>query len=286
MTSALILIPLLSAALGAVANVMGKWLADDIRPRPFAAWSFIGIFLWITPFAAASFHLTVAPVTLMLLAAVVLIDTGANYFYFKALDTVEVSDVSALGALAPLFTTMFALLFLPATVTGEAVLAGVAITAAVYTLNVDRDALLAPLTRIRRSRQYYPLLSGVLFGLSAIPVKLLLTTYGAANPATLYWLRAGLITVLFIAVFRPPLRGHGQRLLAWVGLRAGVIAISWLLFYLAIQQLNVVIAVALAYTTPMFTLLIANRRLGETITVRRLIAISIILGTIVLVRGG
>lgn len=273
METALLAIPLASALLGAVANVMGKWLAADIRPAPFAALSFIGIFLWITPVMLVWSRLVVSPTVIGLLVLVAVIDTGANYMYFKALDTVEVSDVSALGALAPLFTTVFAVMFLPEAFRIDAVIAGITITVAAYIINVDRDSLFAPLQELHRSGRYYPLLSGLLFGLSAVPVKLLLSTYDAVSPATLYWVRAALITVVFILVFRPQLRGHGRRVTGWVMARAGVIAVSWLLFYVAIQRLNVIVAVALAYTTPMFTLLLAHQRLGEAITMRRVIAV-------------
>lgn len=277
---ALILLPLLSALLGGAANVYGKKLAGAIRPRPFAAVSFVYIVAWMTPIALYTFAFTPTPRILALLGVVAVLDAGANYCYFKGLDLVEVSDVSAIGALAPLFTTLFATLLLPEALTGEAVVAAVAITLAVYALTVERGTPL--LEAFRSSHAVYPLLSGLLFGLSAIPIKVILSTPGV-NAPTLYWLRSVLVGAILLLLVRPT-REDVTGSTRGIALRAGIIGASWLLYYAAIQSLNVLIAVALSYTTPLFTLLIANRELGEELTLRRIAAILVILASIVLVR--
>lgn len=275
-----ILLPLLSALLGGMANVHGKHLAGRVRPRPFAAVTFVYIVAWMTPVALATFAFTPTPRILTLLAAVVLIDTAANVFYFKALDLVEVSDVSAIGALAPLFTTLFATVLLPEALTMEAVVAAIAITLAVYTLTVERGTPL--LEAFQASKAIFPLLSGLMFGLSALPIKMVLAT-GGTNAPTLYWIRSAFVGALLLLLFRPTREevAGSQR---GIAVRSGIIGASWLLYYAAIQHLNVLLAVALSYTTPVFTLLIAHRSLGEELTLRRVLAIAVILASIVFVR--
>lgn len=280
METGLILLPILSAFLGGLANVHGKKLAGAVRPRPFAAVSFVYIVAWMTPIALLTYAFTPTPRLLALLGVVVAVDAAANYCYFKGLDLVEVSDVSAIGALAPLFTTLFATLLLPSALTAEAVVAAVAITVAVYALTVERGTPL--LEAFQSSHAIYPLLSGLFFGLSAIPIKLILSTEGV-NAPTLYWMRSALVGAVLLVLFRPTrdeVMGNNRG----IAVRAGVIGASWLLYYAAIQSLNVLLAVALSYTTPLFTLLLAHRELGEALTLRRIIAICIILASIVLVR--
>lgn len=275
----LILVPLASAFLSGVANVAGKEIEVHVQPEPFAAVSFAWIFLWTAPVGILFYAFETSVATVALLGLIVALDAAANYCYFKGLQVVDASDVSALGALAPLFTALFAVVLLPGAATVTVVVAAAAISVAVYSIAVE-DGLHAPLESVRAGAAW-PLASGLLFGLSAIPMKLVLD--GPTGAPTLYWLRCGLLAVVLLALFRPgrgDVRGYGTGIAAW----SLVIGGAWLLYFVAVELMNVVVAAALVYTSPVFTMLLAREELGERITLRRVVAIAVILASIVLVQ--
>jgi drug/metabolite transporter (DMT)-like permease len=271
-----LVLPLVAAVLGAMANIVAKQLLDDVPVRSFLVVTFAWIFVLMTPLALFSFELTDIAVAVPLLGLVFGLDAVANWLYFRAMDIQEVSRLAAISGMAPLFTLVAAAVFLPSHL---GVLTGVAVAAvvlAVYILNLEGGGLLGPLRSVVQKRNYEAVLAAMLFGASAIPARYALNEFAVTNPETLYWLRAIVIGAVMFVVLRPDLRSVARRSVAIVGVRAVLVIGYWLALLYAIGGSNVVISVALSRTTPVFTLVFGWLVLDEEVTGRKVGAIALV----------
>ncbi|MDY6771493.1 MAG: DMT family transporter [Candidatus Nanohaloarchaea archaeon] len=280
-----LVLPLLAAVFAALSNIVAKVLLDDLDFREFIAVSFIWIALFMTPLALLRFELRVTWTAALLVGAVVATDAAANYLYFEAMDVQEVSRLSAVFALGPLFTMLFATVFLPAHLTLASGAAVLTIVAAVYLLNADGSGLLQPFREMLRERNYAAIGAALLFGLSAIPARYALTEYAVTNPETLYWVRALAIGAVLLTVFRPEIRSYTRRTMAAIAGRSLLVIVQWMLYLYAVMGSNVLTTSALARTTPVWTLLFGWLVLDESVTRRKVAAIGLILVTVVFLQS-
>lgn len=281
MEQAGLVLPLVAAVLGAMANIVAKQLLDDVEVRSFLVLSFVWIFVLMTPLALFSFKLVDLTVAVPVLGLVFGLDAAGNWLYFRAMDIQEVSRLAAISGMAPLFTLIAASVFLPShlgVVTGLAV---AAVVLAVYVLNLDGDGFLGPIRSVVQKRNYEAVLAAMLFGSSAIPARYALSEFAVTNPETLYWLRAIVIGAVLFLVLRPDLGAVARRSVAIVGGRAVLVIGYWMALLYAISGSNVVVSVALSRTTPVFTLVFGWLVLDEEVTARKVIAIALVVATVI-----
>ena len=106
------LIALASALLGAVAAILARTLLKDLKSRDILGINFLtmGATLLLLSPLFYYFHPTLKSTALIIIIA--LIDTAANYFFFKTFEQTEASVATPILSLAPAFTFFFGCQFL------------------------------------------------------------------------------------------------------------------------------------------------------------------------------
>lgn len=263
---------LFSSFLNAVNTLYAKKITQDIRDNnSFIVVSFlvVGLFLACAMPWVYSFHATTLSVLLILL--VIGLDTAANVLFFKALDRIEVSSLAVYLSLTPFFTFV-----LNACLHGFSwhVLGSVAIIVfGVYLLNLKSKNLLTPFLELKQKGNLLALATAAAYGFSMVPTQEILV-HNFANPPTLYLFRSFGIAVLLYAIYRPKVWFPKQALhLSFRGL-TGIG--QWLALLAALRIADGTIVVALAYTSPLFAVLLARIFFREPVTIGKLIACVII----------
>jgi|GEM_PF-6195755 EamA-like transporter family. len=276
-----LVLPLVAALLGAVADVVAKRLLGDMDTDSFLVLSFAWISVLVAPLAFLSFELSRLGAAIPMLGLIFSLDALANLLYFRALKVQEASRLAVFGGTAPVFTLLAATVFLPSHLNPAAVTVVAAVATAVYVVNLDGLDPLDPLRRMVERRNYEALLSAVLFGVSALPTRHVLSEMAVTNPETLYWMRGLVIGGVLLAVLRPRVAEIKRFSVVAVGARAVLVTGYWLALLHSISQSNLVTSVALSRTTPVFTLIMGWLALDEEMTAPKLCAVVLVTATVV-----
>lgn len=284
MLSLAILVPLLSALMGAVATSISKHIVAAVNPQRLTTLTFAAVVLVMAPFAPWFFQLSSLTVVVPVLVAISLFDAVANLLFFTALEMDQVSRVTALAATSPLWTAILSSAVFPSQAGPVAFVATCAIVLGVYLIETDagvrfRDQFL-------RKETYYVVVSAFVFGATTIPMRLLMTEWGLINAPTLYWLRAMIIAGVLFALLRPAVRELEGRLHGIIIVKAVFVSLQWTLMLYAVSQFNVVLSKALSQTVPVFVAVIAWSVLDEPLTPRNIAAIGLIVSVVVLLQTG
>ncbi len=100
--------------------------------------------------------------------------------------------------------------------------------------------------------------------------------FGAAGPSGVVFLRTSLAAVLFLALWRPKIRGYSRRVYIDIALYGIVIALNMLAFYVTITLIPLGIADAIAFAGPLGVAVFGSRKLSDLAWVG-LAAVGIIL---------
>lgn len=244
------LIPIASAALAAVASVLARVLLKGIPAKKILAANFFvmaATLLILSPFFYRFVFSWKSALFVLLIAA---IDTTANYYYFKTFEQTEASVAVPILSLAPIGTFFFSAIFLREFPPVVSVLGAVLIVALIISISIDWNNL----PKFQTATLYPALASSLLFGLSAIPSKYLLTTLEATNAPTLYMLRAGLIGLFAACFFRDSLKEVDFKTCRFIFLRGLFVIGQWILLYYALTLGSTGVAVTLGNITPIFVL--------------------------------
>ncbi len=265
-------IAIFSAALGAVANLIARMLLRDLRSQDILGINFLTMaatLLLISPLFY-SFKPSLVVIGLVILIAV--IDTYANYFYFKTFEKTEASVATPLLSLAPAFTFFFGWLVL-----GESApwhtyfIASAIIVLTVYiSINFSRFKEYGAHTLVPA------LFASLLFGVSALPAKYLLDTLHAVNAPTLYMFRAGFISLFTLLLFGFPLLRITTNQYRIIFFRGLIVISQWVLLYFALSQGSAGVTITLGNVTPMFVFFLSILFLKERPTVRKVLAALLI----------
>ena len=265
-----------SACLGAIANILANILLRGLRAQDLLGpnFAFMAVAMLVT--SPLFFEFNATKHALALLAVVLVLDSLGNLLYFMALRAAPATHVSPILAFAPLFALVSSNLVLNETHSVPMYLAiSISVVAVAY-LAADRDHG----TTGKSAFLFTAIGCAALFGISAVPSKMLLTG-DSINPPSLYLIRA-----LVIASFGMMLSSREGRLRAWksirgISIRGVVVIVQWLLFYFALQFGPAGTVTTLSYTTPVFVCLITIVFLRERVSSRRLAAAVIAVSLVV-----
>lgn len=267
------LIAIISALLGSIASILTRTLLKDLKSRDILGINFLtmGATLLVISPLFYSFHPSIKAVILLILVA--MIDTLANYFFFKTFEQAEASVAAPILSLAPIFTFIFAWLILGDTVKITTYFFSFLILAGIIVASSDFDNF----SYFRKNTLQPAILSSLLFGLSAIPSKYLLSTMHAINAPTLYMFRAELIALFALLFFNFPLKTIGARQYRLIFFRGLFVIGQWILLYFALSQGSAGITVTLANITPIFVFILGAIFLGEKPTIKKVLASVLVL---------
>ncbi len=267
------LIAILSAFFGAVSNVWTKPLLRDIPAKDLIKWSFLThglLLLIVSPFF---FYFEISRLTLGLFVLVAFIDWMANYYFFKTFEKAEASVATPLLSLSPAFTFLFSWLFIGEIVSIKTYILATAIIILIAIFSID----FSNFKKFRGDTLMPALIASLLFGISAIPSKMLLTELHAINPPTLVMLRAFLIAFFAFCFLRERVQPITRRQYGSIVGRSILIILSWVLLYVSFERGSAGVALTLGNTTPIFVFILSAIFLREKPTIKKVIAAGLIL---------
>ena len=197
-----------------------------------------------------------------------MIDTFANYFYFKTFEKTEASIATPLLSLAPGFTFFFAWLTLGESSQWYTYL----IAAAILVLTVYVSTNFSQLKTFQAHTLIPALVASFLFGVSAIPAKYLLDTLHAVNAPTLYMFRAGFISLFTLLLFGFPILRISTQQYRVIFFRGLIVISQWVLLYFALSRGNSGVTLTLGNITPIFVFFLSVVFLREKPTPKKILA--------------
>lgn len=265
-----------AALINAVMNVFLKVLFNNASTKELAPLSFLLGFITMAFFSPIYFHFIYSLNTIIILLLIFILDSFANYFYYRSIEVSEVSYVSIYLSLSPIFTLLvstFIINILPLSF----IIAVAGIVMSIYTLNLNGGTgIVDPFLDIFKNKNYLGLFAAIFFGVSAVLTKVVFDS-NSINPSTLFLFRSAFIFLVFLLLMRPKFwqLDFNTVILAWVRV---LFIIGYMLLYLyAISFGNVVTAVTISSIYPMFVLMFSHFLFKEKITFQKTASILSVL---------
>lgn len=271
-------IAILSAFFSALANVFAKILLKDIKGSSIMGLSFLMVGSTLLIFSPLFYKFNPSWLSIGLLYTIGIIDGAANYFYFKTFERSEAGVATSLLALSPMITFIGAFLFLGTKTSPTAFILAVVIMLGIILLSDASNLKDLSVKNLHSHFLFAPIMASILFGLSSIPSKALLSNIDAINGPTLYMFRATIIGMLSFIFLRPNLQALNVNHYRLVWLQGLLAIITWTLLYQALTIGNPGITMTLANTSPAFAIILSGILLRERVTLRKIVSVLLILG--------
>jgi drug/metabolite transporter (DMT)-like permease len=276
------IIAIISAFFGALANIFAKILLKDVKGYDVMGLSFLMMGSTLLIFSPIFYRFNPSWQSIGLLYTIGIIDTAANYFYFKSFEQSEVSVATSLLALAPIITFIGAFIFLGTKTSPINFIFALLIMTGIVFLSSDKASDIRDLKHIRSHMLFAPFMASILFGISSIPSKALLSNLNAINAPTLYMFRATIIGMVSFIFMRPNLQKLGIKHYKLIWFRGLLAIMTWTSLYYALSKGNPGITITLANISPAFTIILGALFLRERITNRKVVLVLLILSFSVL----
>lgn len=266
-------VAVISALFGAIANLIARVLLKNLRSQDILAINFFTMAVTLVLISPLFYQFKPSVLTFSLIALIAVIDTAANYFFFKTFENTEASVATPILSLAPGFTFIVGWLFLGDIVSLQTYFLAALIIVLIVIFSVDFKNF-----HKFKTRTLIPaLISSVLFGISAIPSKILLTKLHALNAPTLYMFRAGFIGLFALLFFGFSVRNLTIKQYRIIFFRGLIVIAQWVLLYFALSKGSAGVTITLGNITPIFVFILSAIFLGEKPTLKKVIASALIL---------
>lgn len=266
-------IAIISAFFSAISNILARILLKNLRSKDILGVNFLtmgGTLLLISPLF---YFFRATPLALGLIVLISLIDTVANYFYFKTFEKTEASIATPILSLAPGFTFFFGWLFIGDIVNFKTFIFSAFIIFLIIVFSIDFKNF-----RHFKVHTLKPALAAsFLFGISAIPSKYLLTTLQVINAPTLYMFRAAFIAFFALLLFRFSIPQISIREYRIIFVRGLIVITTWILLYIALSRGNAGVTLTLGNITPIFVFILSVIFLHEKPTLKTVVMSILIL---------
>lgn len=272
----IILIALGSAFMISIVNVLLKKLYQQASSRELAPLNFIQIVIIMAVFMPFFYSFKPSAYVLAIMLIICILDSLANYFYFKSIEYGEVSYVSIFMSLSPVFTLLIFTILVDF-VSIRTLIGILGIICSIYFLNLnDKKNLLEPFLNLTKNRNYYGIINAFLVGCSAVMVKLLFST-NAINPPTFFTIRCTFVLVAMIIFLKPRWALITKQIFLESLMRSFFVIGNFLLYLYAVMYGNVVVVTTLVNTYPIFVIIFSYLLFKEKITVKKSSAILSVL---------
>ena len=262
-----------SALLASIANILARTLLKDLKSKNIVGINFLTMAATLLVISPAFYFFEPSLKAVLLLLVVSLIDTVANYFYFKTFEKTEASVATPILSLAPIFTFVFGWVLLSEKVSATTLILSGIIVILIVWFSADRKKF----HQFKLDTLKPALAASFLFGISAIPAKEILSNEAAINAPTLYMFRAALIALFSLIFFNFQTKGITPNQYRLIFIRGLFVIGQWLLLYYALALGNPGVTVTLANITPIFVFVLGALFLKEKVTTKKLLAASSVL---------
>ncbi len=268
-----IAIPITSALLAAIASILARMLLKDIPTKKILSVNFFIMAITLLFLSPLFYKFIFSWKSIGLVFLIAIIDTLANYFYFKTFEKTEASIAVPILSLAPIITFLFSAIFLAEFPPVINIISAMCIMILVIIFSTDFKNL----PRFNTTTLYPALLSSLLFGISAIPSKYLLSTLRATNAPTLYMIRAILIGLFSLLIFKDSFKALDLKIYTFIFVRGLFVIGQWVLLYYALTLGSTGVAITLGNITPIFVFILSLLFLKEKPTLKKVLVSILIL---------
>lgn len=266
-------IAIASAFFSAIANILARTLLRELKSKDILGINFLTMGATLLLISPLFYHFEPSFVAMGLIMLIGIIDTIANYFYFKTFENTEASIATPILSLAPAFTFLFGWIFI-----GDIVGIKTYFYAALIILLVIVFSFDFKNKHTFKINTFTPaIIASLLFGISAIPSKILLSQLDVINAPTLYMFRAGFIALFSLLLFNFSLPNISTKHFRIIFVRGLFVITTWVLLYFALSRGNAGVTVTLGNITPIFTFILGILILGERPTVKKALTAVLIL---------
>jgi len=262
-----------SAVFAAIANILARTLLKNLRSQDILGINFLTMGATLVLVSPSFYYFDATPFAMALLLSIGLIDTLANYFYFKTFEKTEASVATPILSLAPVFTFILGWFVINDVVSWKTLLIALLITSLIIIFSVDFKNI-----KTFKKNTFIPAITAsLLFGISAIPSKMLLDTLDVINSPTLYMFRSGVIALFALLFFGFKVHDLSLGQYRIIFVRGLFVIAQWLLLYYALSLGNAGVTITLANITPVFVFILGALFLKERMTWKKGFAAILIL---------
>lgn len=259
------LIAIISAFFAALANILARTLLKNLRSQDILGVNFLTMGVTLLALSSLFYQFTATILTVGLVVLIALIDTAANFFFFKTFEKTEASIATPILSLAPGFTFLLGWLVLGDIVDIKTYFLAALIIVLIIYFSVDFKNF----GKFRADTLVPALIASILFGISAIPSKILLDNMAVINAPTLYMFRAGLIALFSLLIFGFSIKRLTISQYQIIFGRGLLVITQWVLLYWALSKGNAGVTITLANITPIFVFMLSIFLLGERPTFKK-----------------
>lgn len=267
------LIAIISAFFAALANILARTLLKKLRSQDILGVNFLTMGVTLLAVSPLFYQFTATMLTIGLVALIAFIDTVANFFFFKTFEKTEASIATPILSLAPGFTFLLGWLVIGDVVDIKTYFLAALIIVLIIYFSVDFKNF----GKFKTNTLIPALIASFLFGISAIPSKILLDNMAVINAPTLYMFRAGLIALFALLVFGFSIKRLTSSQYQIIFGRGLLVIIQWVFLYWALSRGNAGVTITLANITPIFVFILSMFLLGERPTLKKTLTAGFVL---------
>lgn len=197
-----------------------------------------------------------------------------NIFYYRGIQKEEVHEFELIMMLSPLITIAFAEIFLPSERSWPVFIAALIASAALIATRFRHHHLKISATT------WQTILAMVLMSGESILIKNML---GIMSPVMLYFLRTGVIAIVFLAAYRPKLFQMPKEAYGLIILSAVAGVIQMVLKFYGFQNLGVIETTLILILGPFLVYFFSTFYFKEKIFKRDIFAATVVVGCILYV---
>lgn len=211
---------------------------------------------------------------LAIFLGLILVATIWNVFYYRGIQKEEVHEFELIMMLSPLITIVFAQIFLPTERSFPAFIAAIIASAALISTRFRRHHL-----KISKTT-WQTILAMVLMSFESILIKEML---GIMSPVTLYFLRTGVIAIVFLIMYRPKLFQMPKEAYGLIIISAIAGVVQMVLKFYGFQNLGVVETTLILILGPFLVYFFSTYYFKEKMYKRDILAAAVVVACILYV---
>jgi len=197
-----------------------------------------------------------------------------NVFYYRGIQKEEIHEFELIMLLSPLFTIIFAEIFLPSERSLPVFIAAIIASAALIATRFRRHHF-----KISKTT-WQTILAMALMSLESIFIKNLL---GVMSPVMLYFMRTGVIAIVFLIIYRPKLFQMPKEAYGLIILSAIAGVVQMVLKFYGFQNLGVIETTLILVLGPFLVYFFSTYYFKEKLLKRDIFAAAVVVGCILYV---
>lgn len=261
-----IILAILSSFFASIANILAKVLLKDLEAKNILSINFFTMWMVLLLISPLFYKFEASFLGITLIVFISLIDTIANFFYFKTLKNTETSIATPILSLSPWFTFLFWFLILWESVDFYII---IICSLIIFLIILFSSSWKINHNSFKKEVLFPALISSFLFWISSIPSKYLLNDLWIINAPTLYMFRCWFIALFSLLIFNFSIVWITQKQFRFIFFRWLFVIAQWVLLYYSLSMWSAWIVLTLWNLAPIFVFIISSFFLFEKPTFKK-----------------